>query len=264
MLYLVRSELGVNCGSWHGEIERYDLTSCSRVMVELRTRKRDMRGHRRNVHENLGHKRISGGSQFTIPDMVGMSPDQVCINIDTRTSQLNQASRTPDFSYPLISSTSLSSSSPSLSFLSTTLPSLQNTKFSHPSLSLYAMSMSWHRVQHTPSTAYTEYSIHRVQHTPSTAYTEYSIHRLEHSTSTAYTEYCIHRVQPTPSTAYTEYSIHRVQHTPSTAYTKYSSHPRSFVFRSFSWLRVNLWMYLQLPACLPTGSTAIRQFSIRV
>jgi len=75
----------------------------------------------------------------------------------------------------------------------------------------------WHRVQHTPSTAYTEYSIHRVQHTPSTAYTEYSIHRVQHTPSTAYTEYSIHRVQHTPSTAYTEYSIHRVQHTPSTA-----------------------------------------------
>jgi hypothetical protein len=34
------------------------------------------------------------------------------------------------------------------------------------------MIMSWHRVTHTPSTAYTEYSIHREQHTPSTAYTE--------------------------------------------------------------------------------------------
>jgi len=42
---------------------------------------------------------------------------------------------------------------------------------SHPSLSLHAMIMSWHQVQHTPSTAYTKYSIHRVQHTPSTAYT---------------------------------------------------------------------------------------------
>jgi len=66
---------------------------------------------------------------------------------------------------------------PSPSFSSTTQPSAQNTKSSHPSLSLHDMIMSWHRVQHTPSTAYTEYSIHRVQHTPSTAYTEYSIHR---------------------------------------------------------------------------------------
>jgi hypothetical protein len=65
---------------------------------------------------------------------------------------------------------------PSLSFSSTTLLSSQNPKLSHPSLSGHVMIMSWHRVSHTPSTAYTEYSIHRVQHTPSTAYNEYSIH----------------------------------------------------------------------------------------
>jgi len=56
---------------------------------------------------------------------------------------------------------------PSLSFSSTTLPSLQNPKSSHLSLSRHVMIMSWHRVQHTPSTR-----IHRVQHTPSTASTE--------------------------------------------------------------------------------------------
>ena len=37
------------------------------------------------------------------------------------------------------------------------------------------------RVQHTRSTAYTEYSIHRVQHKPSTAYTDYSIPRVQHT-----------------------------------------------------------------------------------
>jgi len=63
----------------------------------------------------------------------------------------------------------------SLSFSSITLPSSQNTKLSHPSLSLHAMIMSWHRVQHTFSTAYTKYSIHQVQHTPSTASTRDSL-----------------------------------------------------------------------------------------
>jgi len=43
------------------------------------------------------------------------------------------------------------------------------------------MIMSWHWVQHTPSTAYTKYSIHQVQHTPSTVYTKYSIHRVQHT-----------------------------------------------------------------------------------
>jgi len=55
---------------------------------------------------------------------------------------------------------------PSLSSSSTILPSSQNTKLNHPSVSLHAMIMSSHRVQHTLSTASTEYSIHRVQHPP--------------------------------------------------------------------------------------------------
>jgi len=45
---------------------------------------------------------------------------------------------------------------PFLSFSSTTLPSSQKTKLSHRSLSLHAMIMSWHRVQHSPSTASTQ------------------------------------------------------------------------------------------------------------
>ena len=44
---------------------------------------------------------------------------------------------------------------PSLSCSSTSQPSSQNTKPSHPSLSLHAIIMSWHQVQHTPKTAST-------------------------------------------------------------------------------------------------------------
>jgi len=57
----------------------------------------------------------------------------------------------------------------SLSLSSWTLPSYKNTKLLHPSQSLHAMSMSEHRVQHTPSTAFTEYCTHCVLHTLSTA-----------------------------------------------------------------------------------------------
>jgi len=49
---------------------------------------------------------------------------------------------------------------PSLSFSSKTVLSSHNTKLCHPSLSRHVMIMSWHRVYHTPITAYTEYSIH--------------------------------------------------------------------------------------------------------
>ena len=141
-------------------------------MVELRTRKTEIRGDGTNHHEKLGLKRTSCTSQLTIPVIVGTSLNPVCNFTDTRSSQPNKASRTPDFSYPLVSSTSFSSTSPALSFLFITLPSSQNTKLSHPSLSLHAMIMSLHRVQHTPSNAYTGYSIHRVQHTPGTASTQ--------------------------------------------------------------------------------------------
>jgi len=108
-----------------------------------------------NHHEKLGLQRISCATQFTIPNSAGTSPDLVCNYTDTRSSQPNPASCTHEFSYLLISSTSFSSSSPSCSFWSTTLPSSQNRKLSHPSLSLYVMIMSWHGVQHTLSTAST-------------------------------------------------------------------------------------------------------------
>jgi len=38
----VDTVLGVNSLSWHEEVERDDLTSCSQVMVELWTRKGEM------------------------------------------------------------------------------------------------------------------------------------------------------------------------------------------------------------------------------
>jgi len=190
-------------------------------MVELWTRKREMGGYGGNHHEERGLKIILCASQFTIPDTGGMSSDPVCNYTDTRSSQPNPASRTPDYSYPLVSSTLFSASSPISLFL------VHNSTIIAEHKVTSSLSISpCHDHELAPSIAYTEYSIHRVQHTPSTAYTEYSIHRVQHI----------------PSTAYTEYSIHRVQHTPSTAYTEYSIYPRLFVFPSFSWLRVDPWM----------------------
>jgi len=176
-------------------------------------RKRKLRGYGGNHHEKLGLKRILCVSQFTISNMAGTTPDLACNYTDTWSSQPNQASRTPDFSYPLIFSTLFSSSSPISLFL------IHNsTIIAEPTVKSSLSISVCHDHELTVSTAYAEYSIHRVQHTPSIAYTEYSIHRVQH----------------TPSTAYTQCSIHRVQHTPSTAYTKYSIHPRLFLFLSFS------------------------------
>jgi len=151
-----------------------------------------MRG---NHHEKLGLTRIECASQFTIPDMAGTTPDPAGKNTDTRSSKPNQASRTPDFSYPLVLSIFVHIFIPHLSFSAIITE--------HEVKSSLSISPC-HDNELTPGTAYTEYSMHRVQHTPSTAYTEYSIHRVQHTPSTAYTEYSIHRVQHTPSKAYTQ------------------------------------------------------------
>jgi len=97
-----------------------------------------MRGNEGNHLEKLGLKRISCASQFTIPDMAGTTPDPAGKNTNMGSSNTNQASHTADYSYPLVSSISFPSSSP----ISLSLPSSQNTKSSHPSLSLHTITMS--------------------------------------------------------------------------------------------------------------------------
>jgi hypothetical protein len=156
-------------------------------MIDLRTRKREMRGYVGNHHEKLGLKKIPCASQLTIPDTAGKSPDPACNYTETRSLQPNQASRTRDISYPLISCTSFSSSSP----ISLILVHNSTIIADHKGKSSLSISPC-HDHELIASIAYTVYSIHRVQHTPSTAYTEYSIHRVQHTLSTAYTEYSIH------------------------------------------------------------------------
>jgi len=161
MLYSVYALLGVTSQSWHWEIERDDLTSCSQVMVEWRTRKREMRGYGGNHHEKLGLERISCASQFTIPDRAGMSPDPAGNDTDTRSSQLYRASCTPGFSFPLVVSTPFSSSSPISLFFVHNCTIISEHK---PQSSLCISSSHDHEL--APSIAYTEYNIHREQHLP--------------------------------------------------------------------------------------------------
>jgi len=164
-----------------------------------------MRGDGGNHHEKQALQGISCVSQFTIPDTPGTSPDPACKYTNTRSSQPNQSSGSPDFSYPRVFSTSFSSSSIISLFL------VHNSNIiSEHKVKLSLSICPCHEHELTPSTTYTENSIHRVQHTASTAYTDSSIHRVQHTPNTAYTEYSIHRVQHTPSTAYAKYSIHRV------------------------------------------------------
>ena len=136
-------------------------------MVELRTRKREMRGDGGNRHKKLGLKRISSASEFSIRNRASTSADLACTHTDMRFSQPNLASHTPDFSYPLVSSTSLSSSSPISLFL------IPNSTIiaKHKVMSSLSISLC-HDHELTLSTAYTEYSIHLAQHTLSAASTQ--------------------------------------------------------------------------------------------
>jgi len=132
-------------------------------MVELRTRRRDERRWGKSLWEP-GTKRILCPSQFTIPDTIGMTLIPKCNSTDTKFSEPNQESCTSDFSYPLESSTSLSSFSPisCMRVHHSTIIAEQKVK---SSLSISPL----HHHAFALSTAYTEYSIHRVQHPPKIA-----------------------------------------------------------------------------------------------
>jgi len=133
-------------------------------MVELRMRKKVMRKDATKNHEKQELKRISCESELTVPDTADRISNPVCNQIDTCLSTPTQGSCTPDLSYPLVSYILVPSSSSSVSFMSTSLSPSQNTKSRHPSASHHVIIISWHEVQRTPSTAYTDYSICLVQY----------------------------------------------------------------------------------------------------
>jgi len=135
-----------------------------------------MTGYGGNYHMKLELMRILGAGHCTIPDMAGTSLDPVCKNTDTRSShpnqewnytdrrssQQNQASRTPDFSFSLISSELFPSSSRISLFLlqNSTIVAEHKVK-SSCSISPchdYELTLctNTHRVQHTPCTASTQ------------------------------------------------------------------------------------------------------------
>jgi len=111
------------------------------------------------------------GTQLTIPNTAGTSHDPLCDSRDTKSSQLNQSSRIPDSSCPLVFATSFPSSYPTSLVLIHNSPIVAEYKLKS-SLSI----STCHNHELTPSTAYTKCSIHHVQHTLSTVYTKYSIY----------------------------------------------------------------------------------------
>jgi hypothetical protein len=130
-------------------------------MIELRTRKREMRGYEGNHHEKMGLMRIPCLSQLTIPDTAGKSPDAACNYTDTMSSKPNQVSHTQDFSYPLVFSISFSSSSPISIFLVH-----NSTLIAEPKVKSSLSISPCHDHELTPSKAYTEHCIQRVLHHP--------------------------------------------------------------------------------------------------
>jgi len=172
ILYSVYAVLSVNSWSWNGEIEWDDLTSC----VELRTRKRQMRGDGGNHYEKLGRERIWCVSQFTIPDTDGTSAKPAGHNTSMRSSKPNQASCTPDSTHPLVSYIVVSTSSPISLYLLYSSTIIAEHKVKSPLLISpfcdheLTLGTALHRVQHAPSAAYTLYSIHQGNHEPHTAY----------------------------------------------------------------------------------------------
>jgi len=140
-------------------------------MVELSTRKREIRGDGGDHHEKQGltelRVRVNWPSLIRpvwVPIRRVTTLIRGLLNPITQVIPLISRSR----SYPSYHS---HLHLPSLSFSSTTLPSSQEHKVKS-SLPISPC----HDHELTLSAAYTECSIHRVKHTPSTAYTEYSIH----------------------------------------------------------------------------------------
>ena len=134
--------------------------------VELSTRRREMRRDGANHDEKLGLREFCG--QVNLPSPMW----QVQVPIGHVVTPIRGLSNPIRQVAPLISNIRSYAPHcshhhpPSLSFSSITLASSQNTKLSHPSLSLHLMIMSRHQVQHTPSTAYIKYIIHQVKRLP--------------------------------------------------------------------------------------------------
>jgi hypothetical protein len=72
--------------SWNAEIERDNFTSCSDVMGEFRTRKRDITGDGGNPNEKLLLQRFQWTSVLGILDTAGRSSNTACNNKDPRSS----------------------------------------------------------------------------------------------------------------------------------------------------------------------------------
>ena len=211
MLYSVYAVLGVNSSSCHGERQTDNLTLYSAIMVEFWIRKRDgeWRWEWYGEYKQIWQIKSTTCLMQFRRSHIGV----ITRGIGSRTCSIGNGkltctcnSLTPRYSWWVSISSHLSLSRPQLYYHFRTQSQVVPRYHSMPWF------ISWNQVQHTLSTACTEYSILRAQHTLSAACTEYCIHWVLYTPSTAYTKYYIHQVLHTLSTAYTKYRIHWVLH----------------------------------------------------
>jgi len=134
MLYWVYAILSINLWSWHGEIERNDLTFCSAMMVD-----KVRWGMKMGVIWRIPADIRSQGTTY----LIGFKRHHISvITHRMRSSTCCIRNGILTRTQNSLKSQFLMMMSPISSHLSLTLPSTQNMKLSHPSLSLYAVIIS--------------------------------------------------------------------------------------------------------------------------
>jgi len=144
----VDAVVGADLSSLLGEIDRDDLTLRCQEMVEMWTTKRGVREYWGNDPQKLEFKSISYPSQFTILNVISMTPNPAGKNNNARYDKPNQAGRTSEFPHHPIFSNIIPMFILPLSNLFLTLPSPENTKLKYPSISLHLTITSLHQVQY--------------------------------------------------------------------------------------------------------------------
>jgi len=202
-------------------------------MVELRTTRREMRGDGANHHEKPGQRRILCVRQFTITHTAGTGSDLAYNNADTTSSQPKQASCTSDSSYPLVSCTLFSSSSP---------------------ISLFVVHNSTIIAEHYVKSSLSISPCHDHELTPST-----SIHWVQHTLSTAYTQDCLcslhsHDYKSTPECSFSFWRASLHDQLPSASLPwelkDIVTLSHSHICESTKW-----WLESQHPACCPSSAS---------
>jgi len=171
MQYSVYAVVSVNSWSWHEEIARDDLTLCSEVMVELRTRKREMRADGGNHHQAVGLREYRVRVNLRSQIWQAWAPIwRLMTLIQGIPNPMRQVA--PLISHIRFNPPYRSRLHPPYLFLI-----LNSIIIAEDKVKSFLSIFPCHDHELTLCTAYTKYSIHRqMEHTLYIEYTEYSIH----------------------------------------------------------------------------------------